>query len=171
MGAPAYVLDWVKSGYKLSLLHLPEVYSMGNHNSAITHHRFVSNSITELLANRCIVNITQQPHICSPLLVVTNTEGKLRLVLNLRYLNQFLHKLKFKYEDIRVALLMFTREDLLFKFYLKSGYHDLDIFEPHQKYLDFAWKEGEEMGYFFHRITVCPGYSMLCIHKDDATFG
>ena len=161
LGAPAYVLDWIESGYKLPLRHLPEAYSMGNHNSAITHHRFVSNSITELLANRCIVKVTRKPHICSPLSVVTNTEGKLRLVLNLRYLNQFLHKVKFKYEDIRVALLMFTREDLLFKFDLKSGYHHLDIFEPHQKYLGFAWKEGEEIGYFV--FTVLPfGLATAC---------
>ena len=103
---------------------------MGNHNSAVTHHRFVSNSITELLANRCIVKVTRKPYICSPLSVISNTEGKLWLVLDLRYLNQFLHKVKFKYEDIRVALLMFTREDLLFKFDLKSGYHHLNIFEP-----------------------------------------
>ena len=102
----------------------------GTTTLTITHQRLVSNPITELLANRCIVKVTQKPHICSPLSVVTNTEGKLRLFLNLRYLNQFLHKVKFKYEDIRVALLMFNREDLLFKFDLKSGYHHLDIFNP-----------------------------------------
>ena len=93
--------------------------------------------------------------------MVTNTEEKLQLVLNLKYLNQFLHKVKFKYKDIRVALLMFTREYLLFKFDLKSGYHHLDIIEPHQKYLGFAWKEGEEIGYFV--FTVLPfGLATAC---------
>ena len=48
--------------------------------------------------------------------------------------------MKFKYEDLKVALLMFTEDDFLFKFDLKSGYHHLDIFEPHQKYLGSAWK-------------------------------
>ena len=140
---------------------------MGNHNSTITHHRFVSNPITELLANRCIVKVTQKPHICSPLSVVTNIDGKLQLVLNLRYLNQFLHKVQFKYKDIRVALLMFSREDLLFKFDLKSGYHHLDIFESHHKYLGFAWKEGEKIGYFvftvllFGLATACYAFTKL----------
>ena len=141
LGAPAYVLDWIESGYKLPLRYLPDAFSMGYHNSALTHHKFVSNSITELLANRCIVKVTQKPYVCSPLSVVANAEGKLRLALNLKYLNQFLHKVKFKYEDIRVALLMFTKEDFLFKFDLKSGYHHLDIFEPHQKYLGLhGWR-------------------------------
>ena len=157
LGAPAYVLDWIESGS----IDAPEAYSMENHNLVITHHRFVSNSITELLANMCIVKVTQKPHIRSPLSVVTNIEGKLWLVLNLRYLNQFLHKVKFKYEDIKVALLMFNREDLLFKFDLKKGYHHLDIFEPHQKHLGFAWKEGEEIGYFV--FTVLPfGLATAC---------
>ena len=161
LGAPACVLDWIESGYKLPLRYLPDAFSMGNHNSALTHHKFVSNSITELLANRCIVKVTQKPYVCSPSSVVANAEGKLRLVLNLKYLNQFLHKVKFKYEDIRVALLMFTKEDFLFKFDLKSGYHHLDIFEPHQKYLGFAWMEGKVLSYFV--FTVLPfGLATAC---------
>ena len=161
LGAPEYVLDWIGSGYKLPLRHLPDTFSMGNHNSALTHRKFVSDSITELLANRCIVKVAQKPYICSPLSVVANAEGKLRLVLNLKYLNQFLHKVKFKYEDIRVALLMFTKEDFLFKFDLKSGYHHLVIFEPHQKYLGFAWEMGDELNYFV--FTVLPfGLATAC---------
>ena len=120
--APVYVLDWIESEYKLPLHHLPDTFSMGNHNSALTH---------------------------------------------LKYLNQFLHKVKFKYEDIRVALLMFTRQDFLFKFDLKSGYHHLDIFEPHQKYLGFAWREGKELSYFVFKVlpfglaTVCYAFTKL----------
>ena len=40
LGAPAYTLDWIESGYKLPLCHLPDAFSMGNHNSALTHLRF-----------------------------------------------------------------------------------------------------------------------------------
>ena len=53
-----------------------------------------------------------------------------------------------------MALLVFTKEDFLFKFDLKSGYHHLDIFEPHQKYLGFAWGVGGNMSYFV--FTVMP---------------
>ena len=49
---------------------------------------------------------------------------------------------------------MFTREDFLFKFDLKSGYHHLDIFEPHQKYLGFAWETDNNISYFM--FTVMP---------------
>ena len=56
---------------------------------------------------------------------------------------------------------MFTREDYLFKFDLKSGYHHLDIFEPHQKYLGFAWEVDNNTSYFV--FTVMPfGLSTAC---------
>ena len=44
-------------------------------------------------------------HACSPLSVVSNTAGKLRLVLNLTS-NQFLHADRFKYEDLHIAALL-----------------------------------------------------------------
>ena len=155
------VLDTIQSGYKLPLLYMPDSFCKGNHSSTQVHAKFVTESISKLLANRCIKRVEHKPFICSPLSVVGNADEKLRLVLNLRYLNQFLQKFKFKYEDLKVALLMFTREDFLFKFDLKSGYHHLDIFEPHQKYLGFAWEFDNNTSYF--RFTVMPfGLSTAC---------
>ena len=130
--APNPVLEWIQIGYKLPLKYLPDPFTQSNHKSTLVHKSFVTEAVTELLANRCVKRVTEKPYICSPLSVVANAEGKLRLVLNLRYLNQFLSQMKFKYEDLKVALLMFTEDDFLFKFDLKSGYHHLDIFEPHQ---------------------------------------
>ena len=150
--APGYVLDWIESGYKLPLQYLPEAFYRENHSSVLAHHQFVTDTVAELLGNRCISKTPQRPHVCSPLSVAANAEGKLRLVLNLRYLNQFLHKVKFKYEDLRVALLMLIKEDFLIKFDLKSGYHHFDIFEPHQEYLDFSWGLGEDFGYFVFNV-------------------
>ena len=48
-------------------------------------------------------------------------------MLNLRHLNKFLLIEKFKYEDLRLALLMFRKGDYAFTFDLKSGYHHVDI--------------------------------------------
>ena len=99
--------------------------------------------------------------VCSPLSVVSNHEGKQRLVLNLRHLNQFLRKDHFKYEDLRIAMLMLEKRDLLMKFDLKSGYHHLDIIGAHQTYLGFTWElQGKTRYYVF---TVLPfGLSSVC---------
>ena len=93
--------------------------------------------------------------------MVANSEGKLRLVLNLKHLNQFLCKDKFKYEDLWVALLMFQKGDFLVKFDLKSGYHHVDVYEPHQRYLGFSWELEGKLGFFV--FTVLPfGLSSAC---------
>ena len=51
--------------------------------------------------------------------------------------------------------------DFLFKFDLKSGYHHVEIFESHWKYLGFAWGEGKAKA--FYVFTVLPfGLATAC---------
>ena len=107
------------------------------------------------------MRVKEKPYVCSPLSVVSKSMGNLRLVLNLRYLNQFLHVVSFKYEDLRIAALMFEANDFLFKFDLKSGYHHVDIHPEHFKYLDFQWAERGVTRYYV--FTVLPfGLSTAC---------
>ena len=90
-----------------------------NQASALEHKDFVSKALQQLEDDCCIIRIPERPYICSPLSVVANVQGKLSLVINLQYLNQFLWKDKFKYEDIRIAMLLFNRGDYMFSFDLK----------------------------------------------------
>ena len=55
-------------------------------------------------------------------------------------MNRFLWKQKFKYEDLRVAMMLFRPGELMFAFDLKSGYHHVEIARHHQKFLGFEWK-------------------------------
>ena len=118
-----------------------------NHRSALTNTKFVDCFIKELLENRYIHMVTNRTHIFSPMSVVTNREGKKRLVLNLRYLNNFLLKERFKYEDIKVAISLFRTAEYAFTFDLKLGYHYMDIHKDHWKYLGFQWGVGSKVRY------------------------
>ena len=159
--APDTVLEYIVNGYHLPFKFLPPSHNQCNNKSTETHQQFVNEAVHSLLANRCIRRVEAEPWVCSPLSVVSNSMGKLRLVLNLRYVNQFLHVTKFKYEDLRVAALMFERNEYMFKFDLKSGYYHVDIHCEHQKYLGFRWDtEGCPQFYVF---TVLPfGLSTAC---------
>ena len=123
--APPWVIDCIENGYCLPIKYLPPPYSHCNHRSAELHHTFADEAVRSLVLNRCAVRVREKPYLCNPLSVVSNATGKLHLVLNLRYLNQFLHVSHFKYEDLRVAALMFEKHDYLFKFDLKSSYHHI----------------------------------------------
>lgn len=122
-----WIINCIKDGYKLPFRSMPKPYIRPNQASAIANREFVTQAISELVQNRCVVKVSTQPHVCSPLSVVSNTMGKQRLVINLRYLNGYLWKDKFKYEDMRIAMLLFQQGDYVFSFDLKSGYHHIDI--------------------------------------------
>ena len=155
--APESVLSVIESGYILPLKSEPTPIVQGNQQSAFANADFVSQCVLELTNNRCVKQIDDVPYICSPLSVVESSSGKKRLVVNLRHLNKFLLKQKFKYEDIRIAMLLFEKGDFLFSFDLKSGYHHVDIAPVHQKYLGFSWAGSH---YLF---TVLPfGLSTAC---------
>jgi len=132
--APPPIIDCIVNGYHLPLKFVPPPYSQQNHKSAKFHSAFVNDAVKKLIANRCVMKVEDKPEMCSPLSVVSNSQGKLCLVLNLRYLNQFLYVLKFKYEDLRIAVLLFEPDEYLFKFDLKSGYHHVDIWPGHYQY-------------------------------------
>jgi hypothetical protein len=80
---------------------------------------------------------------------LTVAEGKkLRLVLDLRHVNEFTHVSKFKYEGLNSLADMFSQGFYFFTFDLESGYHHIDIFEPHQKFLGFSWVFDNAVRYF-----------------------
>ena len=70
----------------------------------------------------------------SPRSSPTSTEVPVTVVTNKG------HKDKIKFEDWKCfEHYLEGKEGNLFKFDLKNGYHHIDIFEPHQKFLGFSW--------------------------------
>ena len=98
------VLNWIEHGYILPLSAVPDPYKKVNHSSTLTDLEFVNGAVCELSQSGCIRSTLEVPLVCSPLMVVTNAKGKKRLVINLKYLNSFVVKEKFKYEDIRTLI-------------------------------------------------------------------
>ena len=149
--APPSIIDCIENGYRLPLKFIPPPYSQQNHKSVELFSEFVDDALQNLMSNRCIMRVEAKPEVCSPLSVVANSQGKLRLVLNLRYLNQFLHVVSFKYEDLCIAALMFEQGEYLFKFDLKSGYHHVDIWPEHYKFLGFRW-DTDRVNYYVFKV-------------------
>ncbi|XP_065195395.1 uncharacterized protein LOC135826722 [Sycon ciliatum] len=99
----------------------------------------IMEAIVSLLSAKCIEKTTADKiSICSPLGVVE--QKKLRLILDLRYLNKHLMAPRFKYEDISTLRTMFETGEYFFSFDLKSAYHHIDIDPRYHKYLGFKWR-------------------------------
>ncbi|GAQ87463.1 reverse transcriptase [Klebsormidium nitens] len=137
-----FVLGILLSGYQLPWTSSPplEPHRQRNHPSAFEHADFVTEAVRSLKATGTVLPVDRPPFLVSPLGVVPKAEDKLRLILDLRFLNGFLQVPKFKYESLRLISELCLPQDFLFTIDLKAGYHHIDIYEPHWKYLGFEWQ-------------------------------
>ena len=148
----SFVREIVTQGYRIPFIRLPDPVIYKNHRSALEHAEFVEDAIKELVAQSCVAQCPQCPTVCSPLSVVVNARGKKRLVLDLRYVNQFILLKKFKYEGLNVIPQIFSKGDYFFTFDLKSGYHHVDIHEDCWPYLGFSWGSGSDTKWFTFKV-------------------
>ena len=137
--ASQFILNVISQGYKIPFFQLPTPFYKVNNASACSNNSFVTIALNELLSLDLIEKIFCAPDIINPLSVSTQRSGKQRLILDLRHVNTFIFKQKFKWEDLSVATQVFDKGFYLFKFDLKSGYHHIEIFPDHRKFLAFAW--------------------------------
>ena len=89
--APVPRNDCIENGYRLCLKFVPPSRFQINHQLAKLHENFVNDAGKELLEKAAILEVQEKPYLCSPLSVMASTAGKLHLVLNLKYLNNYLH--------------------------------------------------------------------------------
>ena len=85
----------------LSLSSLLRVY-LPNNRSAFHHGDFVSSAFSDLVNLGLIVELFLPPTVINPLSVSVNSEGKARLILDLRHVNKNIPKAKFRMEDWKV---------------------------------------------------------------------
>ena len=148
----SFVKEIVTQGYRIPFIQLPDPVCYRNHRSALDHADFVEEAIQELVALSCVVQCSECPAVCSPLSVVVNAQGKKRLVLDLRYVNQFILLTKFKYEGLNVIPQIFSKGDYFFTFDLKSGYHHVDIHEDCWPFLGFSWGLGSNTKWYTFKV-------------------
>ena len=60
----------------------------------------------------CACRVAVCPTVCSPLQVVVNAKGKRRLIIDLCYVSQYLHLVKFKYEGLNLIPSLFQKGDI-----------------------------------------------------------
>lgn len=141
IGASPTVLDWIQHGVLLKFWKLPTKFKGRNHINNPVHAKFVEKEVLALVQSGAIREVSRPPAIISPISVVPKRTGdKLRLVINLRHINQFLPERAFKYESLkRVGGDILEKGVWLFKIDLKSGYHHVTMHESSRKFLGFEF--------------------------------
>ena len=120
-----------------------------NHPSVVPNQASVRQEFKKLLASGAVVEVRQEDVlVVNPLGVLKNASGKSRLILDLRYVNNHLRSCKFKYQGIPAASELFQKDDWVFLFDCKSGYHHLDIFAGHTTFLGMLIPAGGKTSIF-----------------------
>ena len=122
----------------------------------LQYAEFVDQAISDLIQPYRIVRTGETPHVVNPLSVSVQPSGKLRLILDLRHVNQYVAKNTVKYEDWRTGLTYFKKDYFMISFDLKSGYHHIDIHPESQTFLGFAWKHSKDQSFSYYIFTVLP---------------
>ena len=80
----------------------------------------MESELKELLNSGRILEVSTLPHVVNPLSVSISGE-KLRLMLDLSYVNLFVYKDRIKFEDWKIMEEFVEKFDFMFKFDIKSG--------------------------------------------------
>lgn len=147
----------MEHGYSLPFAEAPpEPIWLKNNNSAYLHRNFVQEAIDELVQSYRVIEVLEPPLVINPLSVSVQSNGKKRLILDLRHVNKALVKQRVKYDDWKVAMSYFRKDSfMIFFFDLKSGYHHIEIGSSDQCYLGFAWQSDNQETKFYV-FTVLP---------------
>lgn len=79
------------------------------------------------------------PTVVSPLGVVPKANGKLRLILDLRYVNEHLYCPHFKFENLKNLQDVLNLGDLMATIDLQNGYWQMRMHPDFYQYLGFEW--------------------------------
>ena len=152
IGAYSNILDIIKNGYKIPFYSLPSTCFQKNNKSALQHGDFVGKAIAELLDDCLIEECSEVPYIVNPLTVSVQSNGKKRLILDLRCVNLHVLKQRVKYEDMRTALMYLKENSFMFSFDLHAAYHHIEMFYPHTEFWGFSWIVGGEQKIFMFLV-------------------
>lgn len=101
----------------------------------------IDNEVKVLLEKGAIVQSKHEAgEFISTIFIVPKPNGKFRPVINLRYLNEFVHYEHFKQETFKVVLDLVQEGDFFTSIDLQDAYFSIPICESFQKFLKFSWR-------------------------------
>ena len=137
-----YILDIVRSGYKLELDSWPTSGSQDPIHFNEKEKEVITSLIDGLVEKMVIEKVQHEKgEIISNIFIRPKQDGTYRLILNLKKLNQHIEKIHFKMETLKSALNMVKRGVYFAKIDLKDAYYSIAVAESDRKFLRFVWGE------------------------------
>ena len=139
VGASPRVMRVVTGGVRLRFLSQPMPYK-GKEEIPVRaeDHAWLVEEVKANLARGSWVQLDAQPEFCAPAFVVSNSSGKRRVVIDLRYINSHLPARPVRYENLRSFRSSLAPGDHMISLDLQSGYHHIGVHPSSRRFLGFA---------------------------------
>lgn len=104
--------------------------------------QLIDNQIEQLRTSGAIVKAKKEKgQFISDIFIVPKSDGGVRLILNLKKLNEFIDTSHFQMEDVKTVLNILKLNNYMGKVDLRSAYHAIPVHEHFRKYLRFKWRD------------------------------
>ena len=133
------VKRWICQGAEIPFTSPPPPFHLSNYDLTSAQEKYITEEVNKLLQAGTIKTATSA-HNISPLGVVPKKNGKLRMILDLRRLNNFVSTPRFTMEDIRKVRPLLQAGDWMTSIDLKDGFHHVPIHPDHQQHLGMSWQ-------------------------------
>lgn len=150
VNASPTLLGWIDEGVPLSFKKMPNHTFIPNQKLSPKHESFVRSEIQELMNNGSIERCVKKPKFISPISVVPKRNNKLRMIHNLKVLNEYIECPTFRSEDIRTTMDLIECDDLMTSIDIRNCFHHIPVHPMYRDYLGFMF-DGK-----FYRWCVTP---------------
>ena len=120
----------------------------------------IDNEIMKLLKMGVIVKtVNESDQFVSPIFIRKKKNNEFRMVLNLKWLNQYIPYHHFKMDTFEKALTLVKKDMFFCSVDLRHAYYSVPVAKEHQKYLKFKWNNNLYMFTCFpNGLALCPRY-------------
>jgi len=132
--------SWLSHGVSIPFIATPLTFAVANHKLSRKYELFVDQELKELLKSEAIEKCSYKPMCVSPIGVVPKKNAKLRLITDLRQLNNYCAKCSFQYEDIRCLSDIIVKGDYMVTLDIKNGFHHILVHKNYRDFLGFKWR-------------------------------
>ncbi len=146
------ILQTVRTGYIPPFESYPSPFYKKNNITAQNHPEFVFTSVMELLHNGFAKLSRNPPKVVNPFTVSVQSNGKKRLIADLRHLNENIDTQKFKLEDLNMALPALRQANYIFSFDFKKAYFHINLDPEVQKYFGFSFTYKGQVYYGYYTV-------------------
>ena len=141
IGANSDVIQWIKNGVSLPFSSAPIGYECKNHALNVEQAVFIDREVSNLLKSKVISRVDYKPFCVNAIGCVPKKNKKLRLIVDLRPLNEHITVPNFKNEGIDVVCDQLQYGDQFISVDLKHGYYHIPVNPEYRSYLGFSWKK------------------------------